>query len=166
MHLNFHMCLQNMTPPKFLWVLCCVRYDKIVSVFFSTFLLFFFFFTFQFLLHYFFFFRFFFFFFFFKVVFFKKKKKKFLKKKKKKKKKERNSFFVVFFCKYLLIKGGTGGRTDSWTDTQTNRSVGLSTQTIDVKKKWNIFLCYTARMVKKWLQLFFFSFFFFYTEQF
>lgn len=32
--LNFHMCLQNMTPPKFLWVLCCVRYDKIVFQFF------------------------------------------------------------------------------------------------------------------------------------
>lgn len=35
--LNFHMCLQNMTPPKFLWVLCCVRYDKIVFQFFCCF---------------------------------------------------------------------------------------------------------------------------------
>lgn len=35
--LNFHMCLQNMTPPKFLWVLCCVRYDKIVFQFFCFF---------------------------------------------------------------------------------------------------------------------------------
>lgn len=40
--LNFHMCLQNMTPPKFLWVLCCVRYDKIVSVCFCFFFLLFF----------------------------------------------------------------------------------------------------------------------------
>lgn len=32
--LHFYMCLQNMTPPKLHWVSCCVRYDKIVLLFF------------------------------------------------------------------------------------------------------------------------------------
>lgn len=88
--LNFHMCLQNMTPPKFLWVLCCVRYDKIVFQFFCFFLYF------QFLLRYFF--SICFFFFPPKMYFIKKKKEQNIYKK------EIPGFFLLV-VNFLLIKG-------------------------------------------------------------
>lgn len=130
--LNFHMCLQNMTPPKFLWVLCCVRYDKIVSVFFSFFFLYF-----QFLLHYFsclgIFFS--------KVVFHKKETK------------YKKEIPVLLVCKFLLIKGD--GQLDRHTDKQISWLINTNYR---CEKEVKYFLCYTARMVKKWLQLFFFPF--------
>lgn len=89
------------------------------------------------------------FFFFLKVVFHKKKETKY--------KKENNSCFVG--CKFLLIKGD--GQLDRHTDKQISWLINTN---YGCEKEVKYFLCYTARMVKKWLQLFFFSFF--NTEQF
>lgn len=121
------------------FVLCEVWQDC-----FSFFFFFFSFFSyFQFVLHYFsclgFFFS--------KVVFHKKETKY----------KKRNSCFVG--CKFLLIKGD--GQLDRHTDKQISWLINTNYR---CEKEVKYFLCYTARMVKKWLQLFFFSFF--YTEQF
>lgn len=106
--LNFHMCLQNMTPPKFLWVLCCVRYDKIVFQFFC------FFFVFSVFVALFFFYL---FFFSFppKMYFIKKKRNKIYIKK-------RNSWFFFVGCKFPPDKRGrTTGQTQTQGQGQTDQ---------------------------------------------
>lgn len=138
--LNFHMCLQNMTPPKFLWVLCCVRYDKIVFQFFFCIfsfccIIFFLFVFFSFLQ---------------RCISLKKKRNKIYIKK-------RNSWVFFVGCKFPPDKRGrTTGQTRG---TGTNRSVGLQIQTIDVKKKWNMLHCTHGQKVTTAVL------FFFYTEQ-
>lgn len=145
--LNFHMCLQNMTPPKFLWVLCCVRYDEIVSFFFLFFFVIFFF---QFLLHYFSCLSFFFYlqsFF----VFSLKKETKYNNNKK------RNScfFLFVFFvgCKFLLIKGD--GQLDRHTDKQTSWLIINTNYRCEKEVKYFLLHCTHGQKVTTAVCLFF-----------
>lgn len=127
MHLWTFTCACKMTLPKFLWV--CVEWGM-TRLCFSFFFLYF-----QFLLHYF---SCLFVFFLSKVKFHKKATKY----------KKRNSCFVCW--KFLLIKGD--GQLDRDTDKQISWLINTNYRR---EKDVKYFLCYTARMVKKWLQLFF-----------
>lgn len=77
----------------------------------------------------------------------------------KKKTKYKKEIPVLLVCKFLLIKGD--GQLNRHTDKQISWLINTNYR---CEKEVKYFLCYTARMVKKWLQLFFF--FLFYTEQF
>lgn len=121
-----HVPAKWLFPSSFEFVLSEVWQDC-VSVFFFLY--------FQFLLHYF---SCLFVFFLSKVKFHKKATKY----------KKRNSCFVCW--KFLLIKGD--GQLDRDTDKQISWLINTNYRR---EKDVKYFLCYTARMVKKWLQLFF-----------
>lgn len=78
-------------------------------------------------------------------------------KKRQTKYKKKKSFPVLLVESFLLIKG------DGQLDRHTDKSVGLSTQTTDVKKKWNSFFYVTLHA---WSKVTTAVFFIFYTEQF